>query len=125
MADSNSRTTTADSSDIHSCPICHDPFHGDHAAFENHVNSHFADDEQHEQEHLPPPRPPLDQTPVLLIHPHQFQEEAAQPDHSELFYVPDRANTAPSIHDTEDDFKIPCEAQDCNMMGMILLHTAL
>lgn len=115
MADSNSRTTTANSSDIHSCPICHDPFHGDHAAFENHVNSHFADEEQQEQEHLPP-RPPLGQTPVLLIHPHHFQEEAAQPGHSELLVVPDRANTAPSIHDSEDDFNIPCEAQDCNMM---------
>lgn len=124
MADSNSKTTTPDSIDIHSCPICHDPFHGDHAAFENHVNSHFADEEQSEQEHLPP-LPPLDQTPVLLIHPHQFEVETAQPGHRDPFDIPDHANTAPSIHDTEDDFKIPCEAQDCNMMGMILLLTAL
>ncbi|KAG9069022.1 hypothetical protein KI688_009912 [Linnemannia hyalina] len=105
MADSNTRTRTTDTSDIHFCPICHDPFHGDHAAFESHVNSHFTDE-----------GPPLDQTPVLIIHPHQFQEEPAQHCHSKLFDVPNHASTAPSAHDTEDDFKIPCEAQNCNMM---------
>lgn len=109
MADNGSNRTTANSSDIHSCPICHDSFHGDHAAFENHVNSHFAD-----EEHLPPPPPP-DQAPVLLIHPHKLQDDAVPPEHSELFDIPYVAST---IQDTMDDFKIPCEAQNCNMMGM-------
>ncbi|KAG0285003.1 hypothetical protein BGZ96_010680 [Linnemannia gamsii] len=129
MADNSNNRTTASSSDIHSCPICHDPFHGDHAAFENHVNSHFADEEQDDQ-HPPPLPPPLDQAPVLLIHPHKLQGDAVPLGHSELFDVPDVTST---IQDTEDDFKIPCEAQNCNMMGIagliaktrMLLETSL
>ncbi|KAF8945238.1 hypothetical protein BGZ47_003067 [Haplosporangium gracile] len=106
-------TTSIADSDIHTCPICPDPFHGDHAAFENHVNSHFADEEIQEQEQL---LPPLDQTPVHLIHPYKLQDEAKPPGHSGLFDSPDVTKAGPPTKDTEDDFKIPCEAQDCNMM---------
>ncbi|KAF9574484.1 hypothetical protein EC968_006289 [Mortierella alpina] len=34
----------SDDSEFHSCPVCQEPFHGDHAAFERHVDSHFASD---------------------------------------------------------------------------------
>ncbi|KAF9130115.1 hypothetical protein BGW39_003475 [Mortierella sp. 14UC] len=111
MADSSSRT--ADGSDIHSCPICHDPFHGDHAAFENHVNSHFAD-EQEEQSPLLHDDTPDSPKHSLL---HQVLDKVVLPRHSEPIHVPNTPDPGPSTTlDTEDDFKIPCEAKDCYMM---------
>ncbi|CAO3571123.1 unnamed protein product [Mortierella alpina] len=32
----------SDHCEFHSCPVCLEPFHGDHAAFERHVDNHFA-----------------------------------------------------------------------------------
>jgi hypothetical protein len=108
----SSITNITDSNDIHSCPICHDLFHGDHAAFENHVNSHFSD--EHQDDLTPPPQDPA---PDWRIQPEVLKDEAVSPSYSELFDVPNTTNLDPSTIDTEDDFKIPCEAQGCNMMG--------
>ncbi|KAF9286768.1 hypothetical protein BGZ68_002570 [Mortierella alpina] len=40
----------SDYSECHSCPVCHEPFHGDHAAFERHVDNHFASNSQVDQQ---------------------------------------------------------------------------
>ena len=40
---------------VHSCPVCNEPFHGDMAAFESHVNAHFFTEDRLGPKHDPKP----------------------------------------------------------------------
>ncbi|GJJ75532.1 zinc finger-containing ubiquitin peptidase 1 [Entomortierella parvispora] len=40
---------------VHSCPVCLEPFHGDLAAFESHVNAHFVGEDLPESRRDPTP----------------------------------------------------------------------